>query len=42
MNFADIWNTNQEDYYVQQTGIAFLTFEQYDVKILITSFWDTQ
>ena len=46
MNFSDIWNKSQEDYYhfVQQTGIVriLLLFEQYGVKILITSFWDTQ
>ena len=31
-------------HFVQQTGIVrfFLLFEQYDVTILITSFWDTQ
>ena len=46
MNFADIWNTSQEDYYnfVQQADIVkfFFLFEQYGVKLLITSFWDTQ
>ena len=46
MNFADIWNTSQEDYYnfVPQADIVrfFLLFEQYGVKLLITSFWDTQ
>ena len=44
MNFADIWNTSQKDYYIlfnTRTGIVrfFLLFEQYGVK---TSFWDTQ
>ena len=45
MNFADSWNVSQEDiHFVQQTGIIrfFLPFEQYDVKMLVTSFWDTQ
>ena len=47
MNFSDIWNTSQEDYclvFVQQTSIVrfLLLSEQHGVKILITSFWDTQ
>ena len=46
INFADIWNTSQYYYYIlfNQTGIvrSLLLFEQYGVKILITSFWDTQ
>ena len=49
MNFSDIWNKNEEDYYIlfnklQQTGIVrfLLLFEKHVVKILITSFWDTQ
>ena len=46
MNFADIWNTSQEDYYIlfnkRLAIVRFLLFEQYGVKMLITSFCDTQ
>ena len=45
MNFADIWNTSPEDYMLFNKRVlsdSCYFFEQYAVKILITSFWDTQ
>ena len=45
MNFADIWHTSQEDGYIlfiKRIVRFFLLFKKYGVKLLITSFWDTQ
>ena len=46
MNFADIWNPSQEDYYIlsnkQVLSDSSYFLSSYGVKILITSFWDTQ
>ena len=46
MTYADIWNTSQKRLLniVQEMGIVrfVLLSEKYGVKILITSFWDTQ
>ena len=46
MNFADIWSTSQGDWYIlfiKSDIVRFLLlFKQYGIKILITSFWDTQ
>ena len=46
MTFADIWNTSQKDYYIlfikRILSDSSYFFKQYGVKLLITSFWDTQ
>ena len=45
MNFADIWNTSQEDCYILRIKQALSDssyFLSNGVKIVITSFWDTQ
>ena len=46
MNFSDIWNKSQEDYYIlfnkRVLSDSWYLFDQHGVKILITSFWDTQ
>ena len=46
MNFADIWNTSQEDCYIlfskRILSDSSYFLSKYGVKILITSFWDTQ
>ena len=46
MNFSDIWNESPEDYYIlfnkRVLSDSCYFFEQHGVKILITSFWDTQ
>ena len=47
MNFADIWNTSQEDFYILFTkrvlsDYSYFLRNKYGVKIFITLFWGAQ